>query len=122
MYADDIVIFAKTSEEMQHNINILHDYCNRWKLSVNKDKTKIVVFRKGGRLPQNMHFYYGDSEIEVVSKYCYLGIVHTSGGSYKLIKPILCYGCEVWGFSRANNIERIQTMFCTNLLGVKTST
>jgi len=36
----------------------LIEYCSRWKLSVNRDKTKVVVFRKGGRLPDNLSFYY----------------------------------------------------------------
>ena len=47
LYADDIVIFANNAEELQSNLNMLHDYCQRWKLSVNTSKTKIVIFRKG---------------------------------------------------------------------------
>ena len=35
LYADDIVIFANNAEELQSNLNMLHDYCQRWKLSVN---------------------------------------------------------------------------------------
>ena len=64
---------------MQKNLNILEEYCK--KLKVNKDKTKIVFFRKGGRIPNYTHFYYENIEIEVVNKYCYPGIVFTSGGS-----------------------------------------
>jgi len=35
LYADDIVIFAKNASDLQHNLNILHDYCTKWKLTVN---------------------------------------------------------------------------------------
>ena len=35
LYADDIVIFASTAEELQHGLNLLSDYCLRWKLKVN---------------------------------------------------------------------------------------
>ena len=139
---------------MQHNLNILHDYCMKWKLTVNKDKTKILIFRKGGRIPDNLHFYYGNSEIEIVSQYCYLGVVMTTCGSWiecqktlagqaqkaiyklksylfkytnlsvehvlelfdKLVKPILLYSCEIWGFTQACVIERIHTMFCKSVL------
>ena len=37
LYADDIVIFGSTAEELQENLYILEEYCNRWKLIV-KDK------------------------------------------------------------------------------------
>ena len=56
--ADDIVIFASTSEELQHGLNLLSDYCLRWKLKVNFSKTKILIFRKGGILPRNLSFTY----------------------------------------------------------------
>ena len=80
LYADDIVLFAKTAEELQKSLDILEAYCDRWKLTVNKSKTKIVIFRKGGRLPANLQFNYKGSKIDIVNKFCYLGIVFTSGG------------------------------------------
>ena len=49
--------------------------------SVNTNKTKIMVFRNGGCLPNNLNFVYNNSIIEIVSKFCYLGVVFTSGGS-----------------------------------------
>jgi len=57
MYADDIVMFSKSPTEMQKNLDILEEYCKRWKFKVNKDKTKIVIFRKGGRIPNNTHVF-----------------------------------------------------------------
>ena len=40
----------------------------------------------------------------------------------KLILPILTYGSEVSGFSKADNIERIHLQFCKHLLWVKIQT
>ena len=40
----------------------------------------------------------------------------------KLILPILTYGSEVSGFSKADNIERMHLQFCKHLLGVKIQT
>jgi hypothetical protein len=40
----------------------------------------------------------------------------------KIIKSILLYGCEVWGFSKNEIIERVQLRFCKLLLNFKTST
>ena len=82
LYADDIVIFANNGEELQNNLDMLYDYCNRWRLSVNASKTKIMIFRKGGRLPANINFRYGTCLLEIVQKFVYLGIVFTCGGSF----------------------------------------
>ncbi len=49
LYADDIIIFSESAEGLQNGLNILFDYCQKWKLIVNTDKTKIMIFRKGGR-------------------------------------------------------------------------
>ena len=67
---------------MQNGLNILYDYWQRWSLTVNSNKFKILIFRKGGRLPQNLQFYYGDIVLEMTSKFTYLGIVFTTGGSF----------------------------------------
>ena len=47
MYADDIVLFSKTDEGLQNGLNCMYDYCQKWKLSVNTPKTKVMIFRKG---------------------------------------------------------------------------
>ena len=82
LYADDIVIFANSAEGLQRNLDILYNYCQRWKLTVNVAKTKIIVFRKGGQLPRNLNFVYDGLNIDIVEKFSYLGIVLTSGGSF----------------------------------------
>lgn len=40
LYADDIVLFSKTAEDLQHSLNVLSVYCTKWKLTVNVQKTK----------------------------------------------------------------------------------
>ena len=40
LYADDIVIFSNTSEGLQKGLDIPNDYCQKWKLTVNIDKTR----------------------------------------------------------------------------------
>ena len=160
LYADDIVIMADSLNELQKGMDILRDYCERWKLTVNVNKTKVMIFKKGGRLPIDTRVIYNGSEIEIVKKFTYLGIVFSCGGSFehtyealsgqalkaifkmkqflqkfsnidvrhkielfdKLIKPILCYGCEVWGMNNANKLENIHTHFLKEILGVKLQT
>ena len=40
-----------------------------------------MIFRKGGRLPNNLNFLYKNAQIEIVNKFCYLGVVFAAGGS-----------------------------------------
>ena len=47
LYADDIVIFSNTSEGLQKGLDILSDYCQKWKLTVNIDKQRLWFFEKG---------------------------------------------------------------------------
>ena len=37
------------------------------------------------------------------------------------MKPILLYGCEVWGFGNNEILERVQLKFCKLLLHLKTT-
>ena len=46
LYADDITMFSKTSEGLQNGLNLLSTYCQRWKLAVNTNKTKVMFFSK----------------------------------------------------------------------------
>ena len=54
LYADDIILMATTASDLQKALDILENYDIRWKLTVNVIKNKIVIFRKGGRLPLNI--------------------------------------------------------------------
>ena len=40
----------------------------------------------------------------------------------KIVVPILLYGCEIWGFSNIQVIERLHLKFCKMLLNLKKST
>ena len=40
----------------------------------------------------------------------------------KIVRPILLYGCEIWGYTNVEMIERVHLKFCKLLLGVKKST
>ena len=89
LYADDMTIFSETAEGLQVGLDILEKYCDRWKLTVNTEKTKIMVFRKGGILPRNLKFYYKTNELEIVRSFSYLGIVFTTGGSFSCAQTTL---------------------------------
>jgi flagellin-specific chaperone FliS len=41
-----MVILGKSKEELQKNLNLLYDFCSKWGLEVNTEKTKIMVLKK----------------------------------------------------------------------------
>ena len=90
-YADYIVLFANSAGDLQFNLDILSHYCQRWKLLFNKctSKTKVIVFRKSGRLSNDIKFSYNDMDLESVDKFVYLGLVFTIGGSLALAQNTL---------------------------------
>ena len=58
MFADDAVILSDSIEGLQSSLNYLEMFCIKWNLTVNIDKTKIVVFRKGGQLSNTERWTY----------------------------------------------------------------
>ena len=79
LYADDVVIFAESSETLQVEIDKLYEYCEKWKLRLNTEKSKIIVFRKGNR-PPTQQWKFGDNVLQTATAISYLGITLSSNG------------------------------------------
>jgi len=87
-----------------------------------------MVFRKGGRLPENCTVFYNDIQLEIfkMNKYLYTftdrPINHKIDLFDKLILPILNYGSEVWGCVKRSTVERVHLQFLKRLFDVKRNT
>ena len=46
LYADDLVILSPTEQGLQQSLSLLKQYCEEWPLSINIDKTKVMIFQK----------------------------------------------------------------------------
>ena len=46
LYADDLVIIADSEHKLQSQINAMYEWCRKWRMQVNINKSKIVHFRK----------------------------------------------------------------------------
>jgi len=84
LFADDMVLVASTAATLQRKINIAKRFFKRRGLKVNLSKTKIVVFRKSGRIHKDDILYLGNRRIDCVKEYTYLGAPFFSNGSFKL--------------------------------------
>ena len=48
-YADDIVLLAESRKGLQQLLDTMHAYLRRWRLEVNMEKTKVVIFGDPGK-------------------------------------------------------------------------
>lgn len=84
MFADDIALFSSTPNGLQTQLDNLYSVATRLGLSVNVNKTKIIVFRKGGHLSKHEKWTCGSQQIEVVNMYKYLGFNFSTRLSLKM--------------------------------------
>ena len=74
LFADDVILVSDSVTGLQNKLNVLYSQSRRLGLHVNKDKSKIVIFRKGGYLSKHENWTYGNTKLEIVNSYKYLGI------------------------------------------------
>lgn len=82
MYADDLVLVSKSAAGLQTCLDRLQNYCDKWDLTVNLDKTNIMIFNKSGRVLKGYTFKYNNHEVEIIDNYKYLGIIFKPSGSF----------------------------------------
>ena len=70
LYADDTILISESNISLQNTLDDCVDYCNTWKLNINEEKTKVIVF---GSRSKQLTFTLGNSELEIVDSYKYLG-------------------------------------------------
>ncbi|UYV80469.1 hypothetical protein LAZ67_19000253 [Cordylochernes scorpioides] len=101
MYADDIILIGESKINLQIKINMLKKYFETNHLTLNESKSKIMVFRNGGRPAKSDKWFWGDQLLTVTSKYLYLGYPLTTTISFSQVasyfkgKALAATG-EVW--------------------------
>ena len=171
LYADDLVLLSLSVDGLQNKLNRLHEYCEKWALTINTKKTQVMCMTNDSISDTERVIYLGEVGLKWVSSYKYLGIeIHCDGkmqatmenlcvrgwkatfkirSAFKgldvcpatrlkffdaLVRPIICYGSEVWGvlnnlhgsksFDQFLNrleklpVENFQKRFCKGTLGV----
>ncbi|MCP4459417.1 MAG: hypothetical protein GY816_15560, partial [Cytophagales bacterium] len=69
----------------QQQLNRLGQFCRNWGIEINEIKTKVVIFGKQfSNCPSATHFCIDNNPLEVVDRYCYLGIVLHCTGDMKI--------------------------------------
>ena len=79
-YADDLVILSKSHQGLQNSLNKLHHYCYKWQLTVNANKTKVMVFQN--RYQETKPFSYDGNNLSEVKDFKFLGNIINSCGNF----------------------------------------
>ena len=85
LYADDTLVLAENKPQLELALSSLYDYCKKWDLKINVDKTKVIIFSKG-KIRRYKSFVFGDTTIDVVDDYVYLGTTFNYNGTFNKAK------------------------------------
>ena len=109
-WADDLVLISTTKD-------VVNDYCSDWKLTLNAEKTRTVLFNKTGATLRKHQIHYGGELIKTVKYFSYLGITLDSNGKFntavnELLKKAAKAAGRLYKLSTYNYIS-IQTLLET---------
>lgn len=75
LYADDIVLISPNEKCLQKMIDFVSEWCKKWRMAINIDKTQIVHFRAPKADITKTVFHFGNVNLKIVSHYKYLGVI-----------------------------------------------
>ncbi|KAK6196333.1 hypothetical protein SNE40_001576 [Patella caerulea] len=85
LYADDTILLADNPCDLQTLLTNFDQYCDKWNLKINIQKTKVLIF-SSGIIAINQKFYLKNDEVEIVSYYKYLGVIFQRSRSFSKTK------------------------------------
>ena len=88
LYADDTVLLSESKTDLQYALGIFEKYCLEWKLTVNTNKTKILIFSSGKIAKSEKNYLFGET-LEIVREFKYLGILFARSGKFARNKKYL---------------------------------
>ena len=83
------MIFLWSANGLQKLLEQLKSCCEKTELTVNLDKTKVMIFNNCGKSLNNYSFKYGVNKLHNVKSYKYLGITLNPYGNFSLAREEL---------------------------------
>ncbi len=98
------MVVAETTEDLQRMVQKVEEQCKRYKLDINKDKTKSL---KIGRERGALNIRLSTGVIEQIDEFKYLGVNISDGTTRKTIRERIAMGQRAFG--RLSKIWRSNT-------------
>ena len=80
---------SRSKEGLQNCINATKHFSDHWHMTINLDKTKVLIFNKKGHKLEDT-FTMGDQNITCTDTYTYLGIDFHNSGKFNHAIETLC--------------------------------
>ena len=87
LYADHTAIFADTCQGLQKGLENLEVYCKIWRLTVNVEKTKVMIF-ENRKSNKHYEFKYNGNAVKVAHSLKYLGVYFNNKGIFSETKTL----------------------------------
>ena len=109
-FADDIVLIADHPEGLTSMIKTLEKFVKKNKLSINIEKTKVLIFKKRGKNKKGESWKYNDVQLEIVKEYKLLTVWFSTGNTFekhikKNTKKIIMAINAIWGIFKRVRIS-----------------
>ena len=85
LFADDVAMLSDTVVGSKRQLNILQTYCSDSCLTVNTNKTKVVVFKKGGIISKHESWTFGGRKLCVENRFTYVGVTFSKKLSFHVM-------------------------------------
>ena len=83
LYADDLVLLATSEQDLQIILNVLNNWCDKNRMTINENKANVVHFRTPSMERTNHSFTCVKRKLVVTDRYKYLGLILTEYLSYE---------------------------------------
>ena len=115
MYADDVILLSSSAAGLQQKLDLLQTFCEDWCLSINIEKTKILIFNKAGSLINDHKFNIFGNAISCTNTYKYLGVLFSASGTFTPAKKQLYDKAVKALYSLKRNILSLNPSIYTSL-------
>ena len=105
LYTDDLTLMAENENDLQTLLNCVENWCNKWRMSVNHPKSKIVHFRKVRVSITDFSFTSQNKTVDIVQKY--LGLI---SGDHLDFKASINEICSQGGRALGACISKFKTL------------
>jgi hypothetical protein len=79
-YADDIAIGSDDLHKLQEAAQKIEKWCHSNGFSINVNKTELMVFRNGGKIPASTKITIEEQPVRITTDFKYLGITFQTSG------------------------------------------
>ena len=84
-------------------------------MDVNVQKTKVVVFRNGGKIHNNVKWSYSGENVEIVDLFVYIGVMFNFNGKFFVTQKQLAAQGRKAMFALKSTMKQLYLNHCTLL-------